>query len=130
MAIGGRGSSLRSLIPTYENNLVMADVPGDARGRNSGRFIAHVTDSRKFHRFHLWRVVPPIPSRFGNEDGKSDIIRDGWTTEIICRKHTNNPQLRGVIRTPSCKCKRASFFSKISKNLEIHSSRWAARCKF
>ena len=45
------------LIPTYGNNLVMADVPGDARGRNSGRFIANVADSRKFHRFHLWRVV-------------------------------------------------------------------------
>ena len=40
-------------------------------------------------------TCPPIASRFGNEDGKSDIIRDGWTTEIICRKHTNNPQLTG-----------------------------------
>ena len=38
--------------------------------------------------------------------------------------------LRGGIRAPSCKCKRASFFSKNSKNLEIHSSRSAARCKF
>ena len=41
-------------------------------------------------------MPPPIASRFGNEDGKSDIIRDGWTTEIICRKHTNNPQLTGA----------------------------------
>ena len=40
-------------------------------------------------------TCPPITSRFGNEDGKSDIIRDGWTTEIICRKHTNNRQLTG-----------------------------------
>ena len=28
-------------------------------------------------------TCPPIASRFGNEDGKSD----------ICHKHTNNPQL-------------------------------------
>ena len=28
-------------------------------------------------------TYPPIASRFGNEDGKSDIIQDGWTTEII-----------------------------------------------
>ena len=57
------------------------------------------------------------------------------------RRHTRNRathqlnscnfcNLRGVIRAPLCKCKRASFFSKISKNLEIHSSRSAARCKF
>ena len=48
---------LFKLIPTYGNNLVMADVPGNARGRNSGRFVANVADSRKFHQFHLWRVV-------------------------------------------------------------------------
>ena len=30
----------------------------DAHGRNSGCFIANVADSRKFHRFQLWRVVP------------------------------------------------------------------------
>ena len=38
--------------------------------------------------------------------------------------------LKGVIRAPSCKCKRASVFSKNSKNREINSSRSAARCKF
>ena len=40
-------------------------------------------------------TCPPIASRFGNEDGKSDIIRDGWTTEISCHKQANNPQLTG-----------------------------------
>ena len=34
-------------------------------------------------------TYPPIASRFGNEDGKkSDIIRDGWTTEIIYEQLT------------------------------------------
>ena len=54
----------------YGNNLVTADVPGDAGGQNSGRFISNVADSRKFHRFHLWRVVrvkTPTRNQLGSD---------------------------------------------------------------
>ena len=51
-------------------------------------------------------LPPPIVSRFGNEDGKSDIIRDGWTTEIICRKHTNNRRRSGSVPRMEERCYR------------------------